>query len=208
MYVNTRQTYKLHDIKKSVIKPPVVGEYYQFFPEGNEHEFPDLIFKIDYRYKIHNWYEKRSRKFLKSWGWAMKEVVIETKRDAKTISTHAWKITSGIDNFKQAPLISFASHDEFKDDVESLEKLEIAASKFGLNSHKLNIVNDWIIDEGTKHSAYYDKTGHEISLSSPSLSLLAHEAAHFFIDNNLINDKEYRSNGCRGANASLLRTRN
>ena len=77
-------------------------------------------------------------------GLKYKKVSILQKNNDLDIASTAWKITEGLDNFKESPLISFATGLNLKKDVETLPKIEAAIKKFGVPSDKLTITNDWL----------------------------------------------------------------
>ena len=103
----------------------------------------------------------------------------------------AWEIVAGWERFQKQPLVCFAAGPEWKLDVETMPALATAVQKFGLSPDNLRVINDWIIKSGTKYLGSYDHTQDKITLSSRSLSLLAHEGLHRLLQRGLIPKKEY-----------------
>ena len=185
----------LYKFKKDIIKKPEIGKNYALIVDKKYkyHQYPDIMFRFDKTFKVYQWYENEVPKILKKLDLGYEKVEISTKRDGRVIKSQAWKITSGLENFKNTPALAFATHGKFKKDTETIKDLEVAAEKFGLSKTHLNVINAWIIKNGIKHSASYNNKSDTIELSTPSLALLAHEGMHRLIEKNLIPKHEYNA---------------
>ena len=179
-------------IKKKDIIFPVVGKRYPvpinaYSFSGYRHLSPV--------YKTYLFYEKKIPKILKSLGLSYEKTPIKSKSEYWLQAPHeAWCITGGLEKFAEKPIYCFAQHDKLKMDIESINDLQTAAAKFGISPNQLRVLNDWITTP-TKdnYTGMYSQDNDQITLSTASLSLLAHEGLHRLQAKNLIPHKEYRA---------------
>ena len=172
---------------------PQKGKTYIIAP--NELEAP-LVKKAKARRGaegIFTFHEKTLPEIFGQLGLTYKPVLIRASYDGRRKSATAWLITAGLKELQATPRPSFATGPELKVDSENLPRLQTALEKFGLAPTRVKVVNDWICGAGAPRLGKYDPGRDAITLSSPSLSLAAHEGLHRLVAQGLVPPREYRS---------------
>ena len=139
---------------------------------------------------VYYFYEKILPELFGRLGLEFKKVPIECDYGEEPLKSTAWLITAGLEKLQTEPLVSFAHGATLKADCEVLPRLTAVMKKFGLAPEKLSILNDWL---AANCLGAYNAAGDEITLSTPSLSLAAHEGLHRLIKKGLVPPREYRA---------------
>ena len=142
---------------------------------------------------LFTFHEKTLPEIFTKLGLGYKAVKISTKVAAGKKTATAWLLTTGLDELQRTPRPSFATGPELKTDTATLPQLQAAAQKFGLAPHRLKITNDWLCAAGMNRLGQYDPATDHVTLSSPSLSLVAHEGLHRLVARGLVPPREYQS---------------
>ena len=194
-YINLRKRSLLNTFKHKHIVPPELGKVF-IDSQGNGDESFNFLCSKPPRNKyslkgIISWYDKYLPATLKKFGLGYVRVPIINKRRQRA---HVWLITSGLEEFKEKAIPVFAARDALKTDHVTLPQLEAAADKFGLAPCQLEVVNDWLtLGPFGPHIGRYDSAADQITLATPSLSVLAHEATHRLIAQGLVPAAEQAS---------------
>ena len=107
IYLDTRQAKRFHAQTGAVLKPPVLGQYYNDFSASELSEFPELFYNLDHRFRVFSWYEYDLPRWLTRLGLQYTRVPITTRRRGTAVTAHAWKITAGLPELAAAPLPVF-----------------------------------------------------------------------------------------------------
>ena len=185
-------------LTKSSLKAPEIGKTY-VVPRRDQYNINFMNYPPTGKplhYKIYNWYEKTLEQELKKHGIVVQKVPLTTTKRGRVREAHAWKVKSGITQFKRRPLTALAARPELKMDCETLPRLQAAALKFGVRPEYLTIVNDFLVGPTglKKIGEHISETG-EVRLANSSLAILAHEGLHKLKAQGVIPPKEYRRLG-------------
>ena len=141
---------------------------------------------------IYYFYEKILPEIFTRLGLKFKRVKITRNDYGHPLTSTAWLIIDGLDKLQQEPFASFAHGASLKADCEILPHLTAALKKFGLPPEKLTITNDWLAAAADNCLGSYNAARDEVTLSTPSLSLAAHEGLHRLIKKGLVPAREYQ----------------
>ena len=182
--------------KKSKFQAPEIGKSY-LTPTQDRYNINFAVCEnvpLAAHRRMYNWYEKTLYQEFKKYGLGVEKIPITSIKNGREVTAHAWKIKSGISEFKKRPLALFSTRGELKMDCETLPRLQIAAAKFGCTPSQLTIVNDFLTEgQAPKRSGAYEKTTGEIYLANHSLAILAHEGLHKLKARGVIPAAEYRA---------------
>ena len=194
-YYNSQNEKYNYTLKKSSLAAPEIGKTY-LTPTQDKFNINFILDpKSEYALfqRTYNWYEKTLLQEFKKYGLGVEKVPVQTIQRKRPVEAHAWKVNSGVNEFKRRPLTVFSTRAELKMDCETLPRLQAAAAKFACPPEQLTIVNDFLTEEdGSKKSGAYAATG-EIRLANHSLGILAHEGLHKLKAKGVIPAKEYRA---------------
>ena len=127
---------------------------------------------------IFGFHEKTLPELFAQLGLGYETVPISAHAETGDETAQAWLITTGLEELQATPRPSFASGPELKVDCETLPRLQAAAQKFGLSPAQLEITNDWLCEAAENYLGKYDPGTDAVTLSTASLSLVAHEGFH------------------------------
>ena len=109
IYYNSENRKRNHVFRKSDYQAPALGQTY-ITPTQDRYNINFARHRtgkfVGY-HKMHNWYEKTLRQELKKYQLGVERVPITTIKRGRTVTAHAWKIISGIKEFKKRPLLIF-----------------------------------------------------------------------------------------------------
>ena len=107
IYYNVRKYHNNRTYYQKDCFRPEIGKTYTA-PKKNKHNvnFSQITGKLT-RGHIHNWYETVIPAQLKRFGLGCKKIKISTIKYDKKHIAHAWKIVSGLEEFKKRPLVLF-----------------------------------------------------------------------------------------------------
>ena len=196
IYYNSKNKLFNHVYRKSDYQAPELGQTY-ITPTKDRFNINFASHKTGqyagYR-QMHDWYEKTLYQELKKHKLGVERVPITTIKRGRKVTAHAWKIKSGLAEFKKRPIAIFSTRGELKMDCETLPRLQTAAAKFGCTPSQLTIVNDFLTEgQAPKRSGAYEKDTGEIYLANHSLAILAHEGLHKLKARGVIPAAEYRA---------------
>ena len=196
IYYNSRDKEINFLFTKSALKAPEIGKAY-VVPRQDQYNINFMHYPPKGKplhYKIYNWYEKTLEQEFKKHGISVEKVPITTTKRGCVWEAHAWKIKSGITQFKRRPMTAFAARTELKMDCETLPRLQAAALKFRIWPQHLTIVNDFLVGRtGLKKIGEHTPETGEVRLANNSLAVLAHEGLHKLKAQGVIPAKEYRA---------------
>ena len=171
------------------ILAPKLGKEYLVPTEALDLPLSNYHMKDKNNYR---WYEKDLPEILQQLGLTIKKVPLAPGADGNT-SAEAWELVDGLEDFAARPLVSFAHGAVLKSDTEVLPRLQAAAQKFGLSPEKLHILNDWLGRPEGNFLGEYNAANDKVTLSTGSLSLLAHEGLHRLLKKGLVPAREYQA---------------